>query len=42
MTNHEKYKQAFSAIHASDDFSLEVENMKNASKKIKLELWSLR
>lgn len=36
MTNHEKYKQAFSAIHASSDFSLEVENMKNASKKNKV------
>lgn len=33
MTNHEKYKQAFSVIHASDDFSLEVENMKQANKK---------
>ncbi|WRS28483.1 hypothetical protein U6B65_04945 [Oscillospiraceae bacterium MB08-C2-2] len=28
MTNKEKYKQAFSAIHASNDFSLEVEKMK--------------
>lgn len=32
MTNHEKYKKAFSVIHASDDFSLEVENMKRTSK----------
>lgn len=27
MTNKEKYKQAFSVLHASDDISLEVENM---------------
>lgn len=27
MTNHDKYKQAFSAIHISDNFSLEVKKM---------------
>ena len=27
MTNREKYKQAFSAIRASDNFSLEAEKM---------------
>lgn len=27
MTNKEKYKQAFSVLHASEDISLEVENM---------------
>lgn len=32
MTNKEKYKQAFSAIHASDDFSLEVEKMERTMK----------
>ena len=36
MTNHEKYKQAFSAIHISDDFSLEVNKMATTSKKMKL------
>jgi hypothetical protein len=35
MTNKEKYKQAFSAIHASDDFSLEVEKMERTNKKHK-------
>ena len=29
MTNREKYKQAFSALHASREFSLEVETMKH-------------
>lgn len=33
MSNQEKYKQAFSALHASDDFSLEVENMTVIRKK---------
>ncbi len=33
MTNKNKYKQAFSAIHISDEFSLEVEKMTNTSKK---------
>ncbi|MCI2105302.1 MAG: hypothetical protein LKK00_01075 [Intestinimonas sp.] len=32
MTNKDKYKQAFSAIHASDDFSLEVEKMERTMK----------
>lgn len=32
MTNKEKYKQAFSAIHASNDFSLEVEKMERTNK----------
>jgi len=35
MTNREKYKQAFSAIHISDEFSLEVRKMTNTSKKQK-------
>ena len=33
MTNKEKYKQAFSAIHISDEFSLEVRKMTNTSKR---------
>jgi len=33
MTNKEKYKQAFSAIHASYEFSLEVGKMAKTSKK---------
>lgn len=36
MTNKEKYKQAFSAIHISDEFSLEVRKMTNTSKKQKI------
>ncbi|MEG0875370.1 MAG: hypothetical protein RSH79_08700 [Clostridiales bacterium] len=36
MTNKEKYKQAFSAIHISDEFSLEVKNMKTTNNKPKL------
>jgi len=36
MTNKEKYKQAFSAIHISDEFSLEVKKMKATSNKPKL------
>lgn len=32
MTNKEKYKQAFSAIYASDDLSLEVEKMEKTMK----------
>ena len=32
MTNKEKYKQAFSAIHTSDGFSLEVEIMERTAK----------
>lgn len=35
MTNKEKYKQAFSAIHTSDDFSLEVEKMERTNKQHK-------
>ena len=35
MTNREKYKQAFSAIHASDKISLEVLKMKSIGKKQK-------
>lgn len=38
MTNKEKYKQAFSAIHASDDFSLEVEKMEIINKKHKFKI----
>lgn len=36
MTNKEKYKQAFSALHTSDDFSLEVEKMERTNKQHKL------
>lgn len=32
MTNKEKYKQAFSALHVSDDFSWEAETMKGKTK----------
>ena len=35
MTNKEKYKHAFSAIHASDNFFLEVEKMERANKQHK-------
>ena len=35
MTNKEKYKHAFSAIHASDNFSLEVEKMESTNKQHK-------
>lgn len=33
MTNHEKYKRAFSALHTSADFHLEVEKMNQAKKQ---------
>lgn len=36
MTNKEKYKQAFSTIHISDEFSLEVKKMTTTSKKLKI------
>lgn len=36
MTNKERYKQAFSAIHISDEFSLEVKEMKTAPYKPRL------
>ena len=36
MTNKEKYKQAFSVIHASDEFALEVREMAKTSKKQKI------
>lgn len=36
MTNHDKYKKAFSAVHISDDFSLEVNKMANTSMRMKL------
>lgn len=36
MTNKDKYKQAFSAMHISDDFSLEVKKIKTTSNKPKL------
>lgn len=36
MTNREKYKQAFSAIHISDELNLEVNKMTTKSKKLKL------
>lgn len=35
MTNREKYKQAFSALHTSADFHLEVEKMNQRRKQIK-------
>ncbi|MBQ7972191.1 MAG: hypothetical protein IJ291_01880 [Lachnospiraceae bacterium] len=35
MTNKEKYKNAFSVLHTSDDFIMEVEKMKNSYKKRK-------
>lgn len=36
MTNREKYKQAFSALNTSDNFILEVEKMKQTSKRYRL------
>lgn len=39
MTNKEKYKQAFSAVHISDEFSLEVNKMKTTGNKVKLNRW---
>ena len=36
MTNKERYKQAFSVLHTSDDFSLEVEKMAIISRKNKI------
>lgn len=36
MTNKEKYKQAFSALHISDDFSLEGNRMKEIKKSRRL------
>ena len=33
MTNKEKYKQAFSVLHTSDNFSMEVQKMALAKKK---------
>ncbi len=36
MTNKEKYKQAFSAIHVSDDFVLEATNMNRTTKNYSL------
>jgi len=36
MTNKEKYKQAFSAMHISDEFSLEVKKMTTTSNRPKL------
>lgn len=36
MTNKEKYKQAFSTMHISDEFSLEVKKMTTTNKKPKL------
>ncbi|WP_324823919.1 hypothetical protein [Sinanaerobacter sp. ZZT-01] len=35
MTNKEKYKQAFSAIHIADEFSLEVRKMTHINRKKK-------
>lgn len=34
MNNKEKYKQAFSTLHTSNDFSLEVDKMKRTGKKL--------
>lgn len=36
MTNREKYKQAFSALHASDDISLEGTAMKTTNRKFRM------
>ena len=36
MTNKEKYKQAFDAIHASNTFHLEVEKMEKTKKQYKI------
>ena len=36
MTNKEKYKQAFLALHPSGDISMEVERMAMMSRKAKL------
>ena len=36
MTNREKYKQAFSVLRASDDFSLEANDMKQTAKQYRL------
>ena len=36
MTNREKYKQAFSVLRASDDFSLEANDMKQTAKQFRL------
>ena len=36
MTNHERYKQAFSALHASENISLEVKPMKKANLKFSM------
>lgn len=36
MTNKEKYKQAFSVLHTSDDFSLEVRKMAMITRKKKI------
>ena len=33
MTNKEKYKQAFSVLHTSDNFILEVEKMASINRK---------
>ena len=33
MTNRERYKQAFSTLHTSEQFSVEVENMSKLNKK---------
>ncbi len=38
MTNKEKYKQAFSALHTSDTFSVEVEKMAGARKSRKIKV----
>ncbi|MDE6905359.1 MAG: DUF4179 domain-containing protein [Lachnospiraceae bacterium] len=38
MTNKEKYKEAFSVLQTSRDFSLEVENMANIRRKQKMNL----
>ncbi len=38
MTNKEKYKQAFSVLHTSDNFSLEVEKMTLLKRKQKMNI----
>lgn len=38
MTNHEKYKRAFSVLHTSADFNVEVETMKQLKKQKKFKI----
>ena len=42
MTNKERYKQAFSVLHTSDQFSVEVENMSRLNKKHNMKVFFWR